>query len=89
MQRIFSSMMAATGRQLKVSVKIFQSLMLYLRLPVGEKGSKEEGLTGGGQTFVIEAIDAVDGGALMVATKDKEVFRIFDLVSQEQADGLQ
>jgi hypothetical protein len=33
MQRIFSSMMAATGRQLKQSVKVFHSLMLYRRLP--------------------------------------------------------
>ncbi len=30
MQKIFSSTMAATGRQLKQSVKIFQSLILYL-----------------------------------------------------------
>ena len=32
-QNIFSSTMAATGRQLKQSVNVFQSLMLYLRLP--------------------------------------------------------
>ncbi len=31
--KIFSSMMAAIGRQLKQSVNVFQSLMLYLRLP--------------------------------------------------------
>jgi hypothetical protein len=31
MQKIFSSMIAAMGRQLKQSVKVFQSLMLYLR----------------------------------------------------------
>ena len=30
--KIFSSMMAAMGRQLKQSVNVFQSLMLYLRL---------------------------------------------------------
>jgi hypothetical protein len=32
-QKIFSSMMAAIGRQLKQSVNVFQSLMLYRRLP--------------------------------------------------------
>lgn len=31
MQKIFSSMMAAMGRQLKQSVNVFHSLMLYLR----------------------------------------------------------
>merc|ERR1712012_843121 len=31
-QKIFSSTMAATGRQLKQSVKVFHNLMLYLRL---------------------------------------------------------
>ena len=30
---IFSSMMAAIGRQLKQSVNVFHSLMLYRRLP--------------------------------------------------------
>ena len=33
MQRIFSSIIAATGRQLKQSVNVFQSFMLYRRLP--------------------------------------------------------
>lgn len=32
-QNIFSSTMAATGRQLKQSVNVFHSLILYLRLP--------------------------------------------------------
>ena len=32
-QNIFSSTMAATGKQLKQSVNVFQSLMLYRRLP--------------------------------------------------------
>ena len=31
--KIFSSIMAAMGRQLKQSVKVFHNLMLYLRLP--------------------------------------------------------
>ena len=33
MVKIFSSMMAAIGRQLKQSVNVFQSLILYRRLP--------------------------------------------------------
>lgn len=33
MVNIFSSMMAAIGKQLKQSVKVFQSLILYRRLP--------------------------------------------------------
>lgn len=34
-QKIFSSTMAATGKQLKQSVKVFHSLILYRLLPVG------------------------------------------------------
>lgn len=30
--------------------------------------------------FVVEAINTVDGGAFMVASKDEEVLGIFDLV---------
>ena len=40
-------------------------------------------------TLVVEAVDAVDGGALVVATQQKEVFWVFDLVGQQQTDGLQ
>lgn len=36
-QKIFSSTMAATGKQLKQSVKVFHSLMLYRRLPENQK----------------------------------------------------
>lgn len=43
-QKIFSSTMAAMGKQLKQSVKVFQSLMLYLRLPAGDKGDLEVSL---------------------------------------------
>jgi hypothetical protein len=39
--------------------------------------------------LVVEAIDAVDGGALMVAAEDEEVLGILDLVGQEEADGLE
>ena len=42
--------MAATGRQLKQSVNVFHSLMLYLRLPAYEKKKNQTGVyfTGGG-----------------------------------------
>jgi len=38
-QKIFSSTMAATGRQLKQSVNVFHSLMLYRRLPEDDIGN--------------------------------------------------
>ena len=38
--------------------------------------------------LVVEAIDTVDGGALVVAAQDEEVLGVFDLIGQEQADGL-
>jgi hypothetical protein len=38
--------------------------------------------------FIVEPVDAVDGRAFMVAAKDEEVFRVFDLVRKKQADGL-
>jgi hypothetical protein len=78
--------MAATGRQLKVSVKVFHSLMLYLRLPVVRV--REVGRERGSLTLVIEAVDAIDRGTLVVATEDEEVLGVLDLVSEEQADGL-
>lgn len=40
-------------------------------------------------TLVVEAVDAVDGGTLVVAPEQKEVFGVFDFVCQKQADGLQ
>lgn len=36
-QKIFSSIIAAMGRQLKQSVKVFQSFILNLRLPVDKQ----------------------------------------------------
>jgi len=41
------------------------------------------------RTFVVEAVDAVDAGTLVVAAKQEEVFGIFDLVCEQQADGLE
>jgi len=40
-------------------------------------------------TLVVEAVDAVDGGTLVVASQQEEVLGVFDLVRQQQADGLQ
>lgn len=39
--------------------------------------------------LVVEAIDAVDGGAFVVTTENEKVFRVFDLVCQQKADRLQ
>lgn len=39
--------------------------------------------------LIVETVDPVDGSALVVATQDEEVFRVLDLVCEEQADGLQ
>ena len=39
--------------------------------------------------FVVEAIDPVDRGTLVVSTKDEEVLGILDLVGQQQADRLE
>jgi hypothetical protein len=38
--------------------------------------------------LVVESIDAVDRGALVVTSEDEEVFGVLDLVGEEQADGL-
>lgn len=39
--------------------------------------------------FVVEAVDAVDGGALVVAAQDEEVLGVLDLVGQQKADSLE
>jgi hypothetical protein len=38
--------------------------------------------------LIVEAIDAVDGSALMITTQNEEVFWVLDLVCQEETDGL-
>lgn len=40
-------------------------------------------------TLVIETIDAVDRGSFMIATQDEKILRIFDLVGQKKAYGLE
>lgn len=39
--------------------------------------------------FIIEAIDSVNRGALVVSTENKEVFGILDLVREEKADSFE
>lgn len=39
--------------------------------------------------FVVEAVDAVDGGAFVIAAEDEEVFGVFDFVGEQEADGLE
>jgi hypothetical protein len=33
--------------------------------------------------LIVEAVDAVDGGAFVVATQDEEIFGVFDLIGKE------
>lgn len=72
-QRILSSISAATGRQLKQSVKVFQSLMLYRRRPTFNRWI----------TLIIEAVYAIDAGTLVVAPQQEEVLRVLNFVSQQ------
>lgn len=39
--------------------------------------------------LVIESVDAVDRGTFVVSAQDEEVLGVFDLVCQQQADGLE
>jgi hypothetical protein len=39
--------------------------------------------------LVVESVDSVDGGTLVVTTEDEEVLWVFDLVGEEKADGLE
>lgn len=81
MQKIFSSIIAATGRQLKQSVNVLQSLMLYLRLPLRLQNFSC-------LTFVVKSIHSIDGRALVISSEQEEVFWVFDLVGKKQADRL-
>lgn len=38
--------------------------------------------------FIVEAIDSVDGGTLMVSSEQEEVLWVLDLVCKEEADCL-
>ena len=86
--------MAAIGRQLKQSVNVFHSLMLYRRLPGGDD-HPETGPDADDElscviskirprTFVIEAINPVNARTLMVAPQYEEVLRVLDFVGEEE-----
>lgn len=53
--------------------------MLYLRRPKITKCL----------TFVVEAVDAVDGSTFVVAAEKEEVFGVFDFVGEQEADGFE
>jgi hypothetical protein len=38
--------------------------------------------------LIIETIDSVDGRTLVVSSQDEEILWVFDLVCQQEADGL-
>lgn len=40
-------------------------------------------------TLIIKAIDAIDGGTLVIPSQQEEVLGVFDLVRQQQTDGFQ
>lgn len=84
--------MAATGKQLKQSVKVFHNLMLYRRLPTKKKKKKlmqdlklqiclgfllEASFV---LTLIIKAIDSINRGAFMVATQQEKVLWVFNLI---------
>jgi len=85
--KIFSSIMAAIGRQLKQSVKVFHNLMLYLRLPKEESESiSVEGVHG--LTFVVESVYSVNASTFVVSAENEEIFGVFDLIGEQKADCL-
>ena len=49
---------------------------------------KRQGARQRPRTLVVEAVDAVDGRALVVASEDEEVLWVLDLEGEQQADGL-
>jgi hypothetical protein len=39
--------------------------------------------------LIVESIDSVDGGALVVSSEEEEVLRVLDLISEEETDCFQ
>lgn len=83
--------MAATGKQLKQSVKVFHSLMLYRRLPIDtpktQKGNiyhlkinSHPSCVSPELTLIIKAVDSINRGALVVTAEQEKVLWVFDLV---------
>lgn len=79
-------MIAAMGRQLKQSVKVFHNLMLYRRLP--RSSGHALALKQRGLTLVVETVDPVDTGTLVISSENEKVFGVLDLVGEQQADSL-
>lgn len=87
--------MAATGKQLKQSVKVFHNLMLYRRLPTQNKKKIKKKIMQDLKlqiclgflleasfvlTLIIKAIDSINRGAFMVATQQEKVLWVFNLI---------
>jgi hypothetical protein len=85
---IFSSMMAAMGRQLKQSVNVFHNFMLYRRLPGTHVSSVGKEKTPA-RTFIVKAVNPVDACALVVSAQDEKILGVLDLVRQQQANRLE
>jgi hypothetical protein len=84
-------MIAAIGKQLKQSVNVFQSLMLYRRLPVHaisqdhpENRERDDALT-----LVVKPVNSVNARTFMIASQYKEIFGVFDLVCEEETNGFE
>jgi hypothetical protein len=80
-QKIFSSIIAASGRQLKQSVNVFQSL--FRTISSRSRRFKYLDIIPT-FTFVIEAVDSVNGSALVISPQQKEVL----WVSEDKNDYL-
>lgn len=77
--------MAATGRQLKQSVKVFHNRMLYLLLPnwgKGNHGNQTPTQHVIGLTFVVKPVYPVYTGTLVISPQQEEVLRVLDLVGK-------
>jgi hypothetical protein len=42
--------------------------------------SQSEANAGSALTLIVEAVNSIDGGALVVAAEDEEVLRVFNLI---------
>ena len=40
-------------------------------------------------TFIVESVYSVNTGTFMISSQEEKVFRVFDLVCEQEADGLQ
>jgi len=74
MQKILSSIKAASGRQLNTSVNSFHTLSEYFLLPSITKK----------HTLIIEPINLIDLRRLVIPPQQKEILRVLDLIAQQQ-----